>query len=137
MALLLATDDREKLRNYQAHLVKHPLVAWRFNGNYTRDYLEQLPCPLNLYYFFRNTIRYRTLCIGIYRTADRKWADDDIPIQHRSGPASFDLYAEIKCIEIVEATLIGKFPKWDNPHAFFSRGQQGLLKVQDILPPRI
>jgi hypothetical protein len=130
MALLLATDDWNKMDAYQRHLSKHPQAAWRAKRHYTADYLHQIPFPVHLYFFHRNMIRYRARCTDI--VAKSEWPLADVPPKFHSDENQYSLIILIDSLAKIPDQHISSFSRWEDPMQHFERGRLGLLGVIDV-----
>ena len=134
MAILLATDDWVKMDDLQEFLRNHPRTVWRTCRQYTSECLQEIPYPLNMYFFHRNIIRYRANCIEIARATG--WPISEVSPEYRSDSTPYTTFIVMDRLEGIKETHISCFPKWDNPEECFRRGQLGLLRVEDIFEPR-
>lgn len=157
MALLLSTDDWDKLPVQQRFADDHGLSVWRTRGRYN-TFLEDIPYPVNLYFFHASVICYRARCTRIDRVSRtetgytltsydnasspttppaglvsaRHYRLEDVPDAFRSDPVAYTLFYEIDKLAETPATHISRFPKWQKPGEFYDRGQLGLFKVVDV-----
>lgn len=133
MAVLLATDDWDKMRIFQEFLAKHSQAVWRTRGRYTPQYLGQIPYPINLYFFHRNVVRYQATCSGIYHDTAANWPLSDSPPEFRSDKTPFSTFVVLTRLRKIGDVHISNFHKWDNPNEHFQRGLLGLMRVQDLV----
>ncbi|MBN1168414.1 hypothetical protein JXA63_00835 [Candidatus Woesebacteria bacterium] len=133
IALLMSTNDWEKMNIYLKHLSKNQRAAWRNNLKYSKRFLESIGYPINLYFFHRNIVKFRANCVGIFQKKDRMWLDGEIPEEYKSSKTEFTTAVYFDKLKRVKDTHISEFPKWDDPSESFERGQQGLLRVVDLL----
>ena len=132
MALLLSTDDWDKIKVQKEYLKKHPpKTIWRTRQRYTPEYLKQIRYPLTLYFFHRSIVRACAHCIGIASIPAASHRVENVPPEFHDDLTPYSIFIEIDKIDYVSATHISEFRKWDDPEAFFDRGQFGLLKVID------
>jgi hypothetical protein len=134
MALLISTDDWSKLTLYQNFLCHNAKAVWRTRGKNKQDKLNQIPLPINLYFFHRNVVKYQARCTGIFRTDQWPW--EEIPSAFHASKIPFTIFIQIDTLSRIDEIPITEFPKWDNPKECFIRGQLGLLKVVDIYATR-
>jgi hypothetical protein len=133
IALLIETDDWNKMLVFQNFLAENPKTVWRTKLNYSTEFLESFDYPINLYFFHRNTIKYKANCLGIYRGRRADWPLTLSPPEYRAELIDYTNYFVLDRIVRVGDTHISEFPKWDNPNNYYPRGIQGLLWVADIL----
>lgn len=131
LALLMSTDDWNKVEIHRTFLSLHSRTVWRTQSRYSSHWVAQFKFPLRLYFFHRNEIRFSTTVMAIDR--DEHWALDDIPPEFRSDPTPYRLFITMVHIAPIDPIHIWDFPKWVNPLDHFTHGQFGLLRVVDIL----
>lgn len=131
MALLLSTDDWDKVRIQKNYLNDHPVTVWRTRQHYTPEFLKQIRCPLNLYFFHASVVEACAHCIRIDRFPETRYRVSNVPPEFHADPTPYSIFIAIDKIVDVPAAHIRVFPKWDDPKTFYARGQFGLLKVID------
>ena len=137
MALLLGCkpwkwgkmDSEEKMDAFQRFLADNPKAVWRTKHRRNEKRLREIPYPLNLYFYWDNTIRFRANCIDIQPGNNEDWP---IPPEFRDDPEPYAVGIFMDKLEQVEETHIEKFPKWDNPEDHYDSGNLLLARVQDI-----
>ena len=144
MALLLACGPwklgkmkpEEKMVEFQRFLDDNLEAVWRTRHRRNPNRLREYPYPLNLYFYWDNTIRFRANCRDIQCHDKGDWPQSMIPEKFRSDPdrEAYILGIFIDKLERVEDRDIKDFPKWKKP-GHFDEGLQQLVKVQDIFVP--
>ena len=132
LALLLSTDDWDKIQLQKKFLESHPTTIWRTRQRYTPEYLKQIRYPLNLYFFHRSNVEACAHCLRIERIPEVRYRVLNVPPEFHDDPTPYSIFIEMDKVVEVTATHIRDFPKWDDPETCFDRGQFGLLKVIDI-----
>lgn len=140
MALLLACGPwklgnmtpEEKMVEFQCFLDDNQEAVWRTKDRRDEMRLREIPHPLNLYFYWGNTIRFRANCTDIQTGNNKDWP---IPPKFRDDPEPYILGIFINKLERVVETPISKFRKWDQPEDHFYHGLQRFVKVQDIIIP--
>ena len=130
LALLISTDDWSKMDDYQDFLSQNDKAVWRTRGRHKQSTLNQLPFPLNLYFYHKNVVRYRARCTGIFRAI--KWALEEVPPAFRADKADYSMFIQIDSLSRIDDLPITQFPKWDNPKECFDKGLPVMVRVVDL-----
>lgn len=129
LALLLPSDPLETLEVYEAFLRKRGLALWRTGDRRRRTWVDEIPIPLSLYFFFESVIRYRARCVAI-STSD-PYGLEAVPPAYHDDPKKYILFFAMTQLEPLEALHISAFEKWDARGERYTRGNQGIYKVVD------
>jgi hypothetical protein len=133
MALLLATDEWQKMEVFRTFLSHAPKAIWRSQMKFKPETLAAIPFPINLYFFHESLVGYRANCVDIQRGNPTDYPLSLSPPEYRDDTRPFTTFIFIDRLDPIAETHISVFPKWRNPERRYKQGILGLLRVRDIL----
>ena len=120
MALLLSTNDWGKIKIIQDFLTINSQAVWRIGKIYSEEWINDIPFPVNLYFFHKNRIEYKATCISI--SNKDKWGLSLIPPEFRNDTTRYSTFIKINKLQHINTIKIKEFSKWGKPDEHFIQG---------------